>query len=120
RRRVGMQLLHHHLVPGEVIEDCRWPAEQEQHDKDPERVLPLVLDRTRRDYRGKPCHGKGYGPSRYKPASRVETVVIGTPHTLTPPPRWEFLVSHHLPARFGRTLRLAVGRRTLHLCARRT
>ncbi|OGS50040.1 MAG: hypothetical protein A3K65_06075 [Euryarchaeota archaeon RBG_16_68_12] len=46
--------------------------------------------------------------------------MIGTPETLTPPPRWEFLLSHHLPTRFGRTLRLAVGRRTLHLCARCT
>ena len=36
------------------------------------------------------------------------------------PLRWEFLLSHHVPTRYGRTLRLAVGRRTIRLCARCT
>lgn len=33
-------------------------------------------------------------------------------------PGWEYLVSHHLPSRFNRTLRVRLGGRTVHLCAR--
>ena len=36
------------------------------------------------------------------------------------PPRWEFLVSHHLPTRYGRTLVFSIGGGTVHLCARCT
>jgi uncharacterized membrane protein len=38
----------------------------------------------------------------------------------TEPPSWEILVSHHLPARYDRTLCLSWRRGRLHLCARCT
>ena len=31
---------------------------------------------------------------------------------------WEYLVSHHLPSRFSRTLRVRFGSRIIHFCAR--
>ena len=45
---------------------------------------------------------------------------MGTSETRTEPPRWEILLSHHVPTRYGRTLRLMVGQRTIRLCARCT
>ncbi|MGI0054024.1 MAG: DUF2085 domain-containing protein [Thermoplasmata archaeon] len=33
-------------------------------------------------------------------------------------PVWEYLISHHLPARFGRTLHFRAGAHIYHLCAR--
>ena len=36
------------------------------------------------------------------------------------PPAWEYLLSHHLPDRYRRTLRVRVGGRLVHLCARCT
>jgi len=43
--------------------------------------------------------------------------------TAVPPPdspAWEYLLSHHLPARFNRTIAVRGRTRTLHLCARCT
>jgi uncharacterized membrane protein len=34
------------------------------------------------------------------------------------PAEWEILISHHLPASYGRTFVLRTRRRTLHVCAR--
>ncbi len=36
------------------------------------------------------------------------------------PPAWEYLIAHHLPARYGRTLTLRIGSRAYHFCARCT
>ena len=33
-------------------------------------------------------------------------------------PRWEFLIAHHLPARWGRTIAIHGRHRTYHVCAR--
>ena len=41
------------------------------------------------------------------------------PDPLEPPP-WEYLLAHHGPGRYDRTLRLPFGRRRVHLCARCT
>ena len=38
----------------------------------------------------------------------------------TDPPAWEYLLSHHLPARYSRTLVLPLGARRVRLCARCT
>ena len=35
-------------------------------------------------------------------------------------PAWEYLLSHHLPARFNRTIAIRGRRRTYHVCARCT
>jgi uncharacterized membrane protein len=35
-------------------------------------------------------------------------------------PSWEYLVSHHQPSRFNRTIRIRIAGRTLHFCARCT
>lgn len=35
-----------------------------------------------------------------------------------PPPAWHFLLSHHLPNRFNRCIRVSLGRHTMHFCAR--
>lgn len=35
-----------------------------------------------------------------------------------PAPRWEYLVAHHSPDRYRRTLRLSFHGRSIHLCAR--
>lgn len=42
------------------------------------------------------------------------------PHDRASAPRWEFLIAHHLPARYNRTLRLPLGGRAYHFCARCT
>lgn len=36
------------------------------------------------------------------------------------PPRWEFLLSHHLPPRWNRTLAVGIGAHRVHLCTRCT
>lgn len=35
-------------------------------------------------------------------------------------PRWEYLLAHHTPERYHRTLRIDLGSRPLHVCARCT
>ena len=35
-------------------------------------------------------------------------------------PKWEYLIAHHAPHRYGRTLPLGIGRRVYHFCARCT
>lgn len=35
-------------------------------------------------------------------------------------PDWEYLIAHHFPNRYGRTLSLKIGRRVYHFCARCT
>jgi uncharacterized membrane protein len=37
-----------------------------------------------------------------------------------PPPEWEYLIAHHFPDRYGRTLTARIGRRSYHFCARCT
>jgi uncharacterized membrane protein len=36
------------------------------------------------------------------------------------PADWEYLIAHHFPDRYGRTLALRIGERTFHFCARCT
>lgn len=50
----------------------------------------------------------------------MEMALTGTSGAGAEPPRWEFLLSHHLPTRYARTLGFPVGGRTVHLCARCT
>jgi len=44
----------------------------------------------------------------------------GTPPTRPGPADWEYLIAHHFPGRYCRTLTVPVGARTLHFCARCT
>ncbi|MCI4340426.1 MAG: DUF2085 domain-containing protein [Thermoplasmata archaeon] len=44
----------------------------------------------------------------------------GAGPTPVDPRPWEYLLSHHLPDRYDRTLRLPVGRRSVRLCTRCT
>jgi uncharacterized membrane protein len=37
---------------------------------------------------------------------------------VAPPPEWEYLVAHHFPDRYGRTLEVRLGERAVHFCAR--
>lgn len=50
----------------------------------------------------------------------MSTVVATTLGGGPQPPAWEFILSHHQPNRFGRTLGVRWGGRTVHLCARCT
>jgi uncharacterized membrane protein len=36
------------------------------------------------------------------------------------PPAWEYIIAHHFPDRYGRTLKLRIGTRSYHFCARCT
>jgi uncharacterized membrane protein len=40
------------------------------------------------------------------------------PPKVSAPPEWEYLIAHHFPDRYGRTLEVRLGDRAVHFCAR--